>query len=79
MIVFMAANGLAEIEDKDSIPFIIEACRRSPDFASGIAELSLSFFDDPQAQAAVETYVGPERAKKWREKRARGLRPFGHE
>ena len=75
MIVVMAAKSLAELQDKDSIPFIIEACRRSEVIAGTVAETSLLFFDDSRAQAAVDVYVPPDRAKVWRDARTQGLKP----
>ena len=79
MIVIEAAMGLAQMQDKDSIPLIIEACKRAPKgFDSGIAEASLVLFDDSQAQSAVDTYVPKDRAKTKREARAHGLKPFGY-
>jgi HEAT repeat protein len=77
LIVVFAANGLAQIQDKDSIPLIIAACRRaSTGFASGIA-MSLIWFDDPRAQAAVDTYMPKEHAKIFRDARAQGMGVFG--
>ncbi len=78
IIAMMAAQGLAKIQDKDSIPLIIDACRKAPKgFANGIAGASLIFFDDPRAQSAVDSYVPKEQAKAFRDARAHGLKPFG--
>ena len=41
MIENAAATGLAEIHDKDSIPFIIEACRKAPPAAAALIAESL--------------------------------------
>lgn len=72
MIQVMGANGLSEIQDRESIPLIVEACRRAPsEAASKIAE-SLVYFDDPDAQGAVDTYVPKERAKVLRDAKAQG-------
>jgi hypothetical protein len=77
MIEIVAAKGLAEMQDKDSIPLIIEACKRAPaEGASAIAE-SLVYFDDPSAQKAVDTYVDKDRAKLLRETKARGKKTPG--
>ena len=38
LIQAAAAKGLALIQDKDSIPLIIEACKRSPSGSLAIAE-----------------------------------------
>ena len=78
-IVIVAAQGLAQIQDKESIPLIIEACRRfDKGIAGAIAETALVFFDDPKAQAAVDTYVPEDHAKIRRDARAQGMKPFGN-
>jgi len=75
-IVNFAAMGLANIQDKDSIPLIIAACRRAPGLASVIAR-SLVYFDEPEARKAVDTYVPKEYAKALRDLRASGHKIFG--
>lgn len=71
-----AAMGLAEIQDKESIPYIVGACERAPTgAASSIAE-ALVYFDDPEAQGAVDTYVPREKARLLREGKAQGGTPF---
>jgi len=72
MIEAAAAEGLAEIQDKDSIPFIIEACKRAPAVAAPLIAESLICFDDAEAQSAVNTYIPKDRAKILREARAQG-------
>jgi hypothetical protein len=72
MIEIAAADSLAEIQDKDSIPLIIEACKRAPAAAAPRIAESLVYFDDAEAQSAVDTYVSKERAKILRESRAQG-------
>lgn len=53
----LAARDLAELQDKASIPLIIDACQRAPaDVARGIA-VDLLKFNDPQAQTAAEQYL----------------------
>ena len=37
----------------------------------------ISWFDDPRAQTAVETYMPKEHAKIFRYARAQGMKPFG--
>jgi hypothetical protein len=77
IIQAIAAKGLAQIQDKDSIPLIIDACQRGPaEAAAGMAQ-SLVFFDDPRAQSAVDMYLPKDLAKAYREGRARGMGPFG--
>ena len=57
MIENAAAKGLAELQDKESIPLTIEACKRAPaETASAMAQ-SLAYFDDPEAQSVVGHYV----------------------
>src|SRR5260370_39289585 len=46
MIEIMGAMGLAKIQDKESIPWIIEACRRAPAEAAAVIAESLIYFDD---------------------------------
>jgi PBS lyase HEAT-like repeat len=75
-IEYVAALGLAELQDKDSIPFILQACKIAPEaVAPAIAE-SLVYFNDPEAQKAVDTYVPKERARILREARAAGRKPL---
>jgi len=74
MVESAAANGLAEIQDKDSIALIIEACKRAPAAAAALIAESLIYFDDAEAQSAVDTYIPKERAKILREARAQGKR-----
>jgi hypothetical protein len=75
-IEHVAALGLAELQDKDSIPFILQACKIAPEaLAPAIAE-SLVYFDDPEAQNGVDTYVPKERARILREARAAGRKPL---
>jgi hypothetical protein len=77
IIQVVAAKGLAQIHDKDSIPLIINACQRgSAEAAAGMAQ-SLLFFDDPRAQSAIDMYVPNDLAKAYREEIARGMGPFG--
>jgi HEAT repeat protein len=72
-----AALGLAETRDEDSIPLIIEACRRAPAEAAAVIAKSLVYFDDPQAQGAADEYIPKDMAKQDREARARGEKPLG--
>jgi hypothetical protein len=71
-IEIVAAQGLAEIGDHESIPFIIEACKRAPaEVAAAIAQ-ALVYFDDNAAQSAVDKYIPKDIAKIYREAKARG-------
>ena len=71
--VQLAAQGLAQAKDKDSIPLIIEACKRAPADAADSIVRALIFFDDSNAQNAVNTYMRPDAAKAYRDGRANGL------
>jgi PBS lyase HEAT-like repeat len=72
-----AARGLGEIQDKDSIPLIIEACKRAPAQVAAQIALPLVYFDDNDAQRAVDLYVPKERVVEARKARAAGEKPFG--
>lgn len=78
MIQSAAAEGLAAIQDRESIPLIIDAVKKAPAEAGAVIARSLVYFDDPEAQAAVDKYVPKDSAKVLREDRAqRGLKtPF---
>jgi HEAT repeat protein len=67
-----AAMGLAEIHDVKSVPLIISRCKQAPAEAATAIAGSLVYFDDPQAQKAVDTYVPNEEAKALREARMMG-------
>jgi HEAT repeat protein len=57
-IVSSGAQGLAQMHDKDSIPLIIEACKRVPvEVARSIASSLRYFDDDPRARAAADMYL----------------------
>jgi hypothetical protein len=72
MIEIAAAQGLAELQDKGSIPLIIQACERGPAEAASVIAGSLVYFDDADAQSAVDTYVPKDYVKILREARAHG-------
>jgi hypothetical protein len=68
----MSAEGLEEVHDDASVPLIIASCRRaSADMAALIAQ-PLVYFDEPDAQKAVDTYMSRQAAKLMRDKRASG-------
>ena len=74
LVQVAASRGLAEAQDADSVPSIIEKCKNAPsDLARQFAE-SLVYFDDPAAQNAVDTYVPRDRAKMLRNYRMAGGR-----
>ena len=74
-VEIMGAMGLAEIGDKQAIPFIIEACKRAPAEPAAVMAESLVYFDDVSAQKAVDQFVPAEQARIARQARASGLRP----
>lgn len=75
-IVAAAALGLAEMRDQGSVALIVSRCKEAPvEAASGIAQ-SLVYFDGPEAQGAVDTFIRKEKAKMLRDARAAGDRPL---
>ena len=74
-VVAAAALGLAELEDKDSIPLIIDTCKSAPRQAAEMIAESLVYFDTPEAQHAVDTYIRQETAEAFRLARQRGAQP----
>jgi len=52
-----AAQGLALLRDKDSIPLIINACTKAPGDFSMLIARALPFFDDPRARAGAEQFI----------------------
>jgi HEAT repeat protein len=78
LVQAMAARGLAKLQDKESIPLIIEACNRAnPEIAPFLAR-SLVFFDDPLAQEAAERLIANKKALQELRRRIRekGADPF---
>lgn len=70
LIQVSAAEALAMLQDKDSIPLIVDACKNSPpEIASAIALFSLVRFDDPRAQSAAATYLSPDMLKSFEGKK----------
>jgi hypothetical protein len=63
---------LQQIQDTESIPLIVEACKKAPPAAAASIAEPLIYFDDAEAQGAVDTYVPKDRAKILREARAQG-------
>lgn len=73
-----AAAGLARMQNQDSIPLLVEACKNaSPTVATALASGALVYFDDPQAQSAVDQYLSKDAAQFAREEKARGVGPLG--
>jgi hypothetical protein len=75
-IEYAAALGLAELQDKDSIPYIVQACEAAPAELPALIARSLVYFDDPEAQKALDKYVSKEDARRLREGRAEGKTPL---
>jgi hypothetical protein len=62
MIVIASAMGLANLQDKRALKPIIATLQRVPTGAGqAIAETSLVYFDDREAQVAVERVISDER------------------
>ena len=72
-----SADGLAQIGDEASVPLIIEACRKAPADAAAVIARALVYFDDREAQNAVDKYMSRDEARSEREERARGTSPTG--
>jgi hypothetical protein len=72
MIEVAAAMGLAEIGDQNSIPFIIAACKRAPAEAAAVIAQALVYFDDTEAQSAVDAYIPKDTAKLYRDAKTQG-------
>jgi hypothetical protein len=75
-IKIAAAQGLAQLQDTESIPEIIKACETSPKEASASIAQSLVYFDDVTAQRAVDVYVPKDMAQVLRTARAHGKTPY---
>lgn len=71
-----AARGLAELHDIESVPAIIRACENAPHEAAALIAQPLVYFDDPNAQRAVDTYVPKNIAQALREARLHGKTPY---
>jgi hypothetical protein len=74
----MAARGLAKLQDKESVPLIIKACKNAnPEMVSFLAR-SLVFFDDPRAQEAAEMFISNKKSLEELRRRIRekGADPF---
>jgi HEAT repeat protein len=77
MVEIAAALGVAEIGDKDSIPFIIEACKKAPADVAAVIAKSLVYFDRAEAQSAVDKFIPRYLADMYRDARAHGEKtPF---
>jgi hypothetical protein len=70
------ARGLAHINDMDSVPLIIEACKHAPAEWAGEIARWLVYFDDVPSKSTVEKYTNQERANLTRDARAAGKSPY---
>ena len=77
MVQTAGAQGLAKLQDKNSIALIIEACKRAPSASADIIAVPLIYFDDPEAQSAVNQYVPKAMADGYRQAAATGQGPYG--
>lgn len=77
MIQIMAALGLAEIGDPDSIPLMIDACKKAPADAAAVLAQSLVYFNDNSAQSAADQFIPADLARIYRDAKAHGKpKPF---
>jgi Tfp pilus assembly protein FimT len=77
LIVNFAAAGAALVHDNESIPLIIAAVRTAPVGYNSLIAGSLVYFDDPRAQAAVDTFMPKDKAQMARDDRKRGRDAIG--
>lgn len=75
-IIIAAAQGLAELNDTNSVPEIIDACENAPKENASLIARSLVYFNDPAAQHAVDEYVPKSTAHNLREAVAHGKTPY---
>lgn len=71
-----AAEGLAALQNKDAIPLIVAECKKAPADEAKLIARSLVYFDDTEAQLAVDIYIQKDQAKLFRDDRARGKKPL---
>jgi HEAT repeat protein len=72
-----SSDGLALLQDYDSVPMIIKAAEQTPfELRFRVAE-SLVFFDDPKASAAAEKLIPQKGLLEYLRKRAKELGPRG--
>lgn len=77
MIQSFAAKGLAKLQDNDSIPLIIAACRELPREGASMIARSLLFFSDSRAQRAAEVFIDKQMLEDLRKLiREHGTDPF---
>jgi HEAT repeat protein len=75
MVQSQAADGLARLQDNESVPLLIDACERAPSGAKlGLAE-ALASFDSPDALATARKYLPGAVFEEIRTRRAAGHGP----
>lgn len=74
IVQIVAADGLADMRDKASLPLLIAAANRQDDAQLEIVE-ALAYFDDPEAQRLAKAQIPPAILKETEERRARGCTP----
>ncbi len=57
ILAVIASKGLAKLQDKDSIPMIVEAAQKAPSAMSAGIAYALLYFDDPRAQDAAAMFI----------------------
>jgi len=77
LIASVAAKGLAQLQDRESVAAIIKACERAPADAAALIASALVYFDDARAQSAADQFLPAETAKTLRAyAREHGDKPF---
>jgi len=76
MIQMVSANGLAELHDKQSVPLIIDVCKKASASERNALAESLLYFDDPQAQTYAALNLPKETYLSLRQRIAQGHTPF---
>jgi hypothetical protein len=75
-VLDISADGLAILQDTDSIPLLIATCAKVPPDTAPAVALALLYFDDPRAQSAAKTYMEPKLYEAYQEeKRLHGKYP----
>lgn len=76
LIRIIAAKGLAQLHDKESVPLIIAVCKKtSASERTALAE-SLLYFDDPQAQTYAALNLPKKTYLSLRQRIAQGHTPL---
>ena len=76
LLAISAAQGLAELQDEDGVPLIIDAAKRAPASAANLIAEPLGYFKSTEAQAALDQYVSKDRVQRVRERAKLGSKPL---